>query len=129
MKHCLNISVILETTQLGFSNQMPFPASVVELPKFGGERYHGDLVRLEKIHYERRWRFGHSPAASDGNARNRRHVLGGRDYRRAKGHSGTADRLRPVPDEGSFMWRIPRQGVTILTPWPGIGVQNLRTMT
>jgi uncharacterized protein YbcV (DUF1398 family) len=52
MKHRLNVSVILEMTRLAFADQMPFPASVVELQKIGIERYCADLVRLEKTHYD-----------------------------------------------------------------------------
>lgn len=52
MKHRLNVSVILEMTRLAFADQMPFPASIVELQKIGVERYCADLVRLEKAHYD-----------------------------------------------------------------------------
>ncbi|MGH8260676.1 MAG: hypothetical protein ACREUG_13440 [Steroidobacteraceae bacterium] len=51
MSHRLNVSVILETTRLAFTDEMPFPDSVAALQRIGVERYTADLVRLEKTHY------------------------------------------------------------------------------
>lgn len=47
----MDAQVIHECTRLAFENRMTFPETVQRLSAIGVERYHADLVRLQKTHY------------------------------------------------------------------------------